>query len=182
MLLYNATGRAQGRYYYRVRACSTDGCGRYATFTNPFTVDTTPPAQVTGVAASNVTQTTATVGWNVTTDNFELQDYQYRVAPSPTWVSVGTSLSANLTGLTAQTDYSVEVRARDRANNASTVSSTLFTTLRPIPTAPTNLAMNQNANCSWRATCRICRGCSRRSPIRGNWWPSVGSRQASRTR
>jgi len=149
---YSATGRGEGRYYYRVRACSADGCGRYATWTSPFHVDVTPPNPVSGFQATAVGPTTATLGWNVTTDNVGIQDYQYRVLPSQTWISVGTALSANLTGLTTQTEFTAQVRARDLAGSAGTLSSATFTTLRPVPTSPTNLSMNQNANCSWRAT------------------------------
>ena len=149
---YSATGRAQGRYFYRVRACNTDGCGRYATWINPVNVDLTPPTQVTGVSAGAITQTTATLSWNASSDNFELQDYQYRLLPSSTWISAGTALSVNLSALTTQTDYTAEVRARDRANNIGAVGSHAFTTLRPLPSAPTNLTSNHIANCAHRAT------------------------------
>ena len=148
---YSATGRAEGRYYYRVRACNTEGCGRFATWTNSFNVDMTAPSPLTGLTLTAVAQTTAAFSWNVSTDNFELQDYQYRLQPSTTWISAGTALSANLTGLSAQTDYVFEARARDRAGNATALASQAFSTLRTIPTAPSNLAMNQIADCAWRA-------------------------------
>lgn len=152
VLTYSATGRAEGRYIYRVRACNADGCGRYTTWINPVNVDLTAPSPLSGLALASVATTTATLSWNSSTDNFELADYQYRLRPSTTWISTGTALFVNLTGLTAQTDYTFEARVRDRAGNATAVASKAFSTLRPVPTAPVNLGLNQVADCAWRGS------------------------------
>ena len=67
----------------------------------------------TGLTVSNVTNTTATLGWNAgAATEWEVQ---YKQTTASTWTSVTpnpTSNSCTLTGLTASTDYVAQVRAK----------------------------------------------------------------------
>jgi chitodextrinase len=149
---YSAVDRAEGRYTFRVRACNTDGCGRYVTWVNPIIVDRTAPTVVPYVYANNILSTSAEISWNASSDNFELATYEYRFAPSPTWIPNALSQIVNVSSLTPQTQYTVEVRARDRAGNNSALNSRAFTTLTLVPNAPANLMSNHVADCAWSAS------------------------------
>ncbi len=152
VMTYAASGRSEGRYTFRVRACNVDGCGRYATWVNPVNVDLTAPTQIPYVYATDILSRSAVISWNAASDNFELERYEYRFVPSTTWISNSLSQVVNATTLTPQTQYTVEVRARDRAGNNSALNSTTFTTLTLVPNAPTNLMSNHAANCAWNAS------------------------------
>lgn len=88
--------------------------------------DTQAPSTPTGLAASNITQTSATVSWTASTDNVGVTGYEVRV--NGTLNGTATSTSYSLTGLTASTTYSVSVTAKDAAGNASTPASINVTT------------------------------------------------------
>ena len=94
----------------------------------------------TGVAASNVSQTSATITWTAggTETAWELQ---YKAASASSWsnsINVMGTPSHNLTGLTAGTQYQVRVRAVCSATETSNWSATAtFTTTQPTVTPPT---------------------------------------------
>ncbi|CAM1342178.1 S8 family serine peptidase [Tenacibaculum amylolyticum] len=88
--------------------------------------DTQAPSTPGNVQASNVDQTSATIGWNASTDNVGVTGYDvYRGA---TKVATVTGTSYNATGLTAATSYTFSVRAKDAADNESAAGSVTFTT------------------------------------------------------
>ncbi|MEZ5009806.1 MAG: T9SS type A sorting domain-containing protein [Chitinophagales bacterium] len=91
------------------------------------TADTQAPSTPTSLSANNITQTTATLTWNASTDNVGVVGYD--VALNGTVLGTVSGTSANLTGLTASTTYSASVVAKDAAGNASGTASTSFTTL-----------------------------------------------------
>ena len=97
-------------------------------------------AAPTGVTASNVTQTSATVTWTAggTETAWELQ---YKTAAASNWsnsINVTGTPSHNLTGLTAGTQYQVRVRAVCSATETSNWSTTAsFTTTQASVTPPT---------------------------------------------
>ena len=94
----------------------------------------------TGVAASNVSQTSATITWTAggTENAWELQ---YKTSSASNWsnsINVTGTPSHNLTGLTAGTQYQVRVRAVCSATETSNWSATAtFTTTQPTVTPPT---------------------------------------------
>ncbi len=94
----------------------------------------------TGVTASNITQTSATVTWTAggTETAWELQ---YKTAAASNWsnsINVTGTPSHNLTGLTAGTQYQVRVRAVCSATESSNWSTTAtFTTATSSVTPPT---------------------------------------------
>ncbi|CAL2062056.1 S8 family serine peptidase [Tenacibaculum sp. 190524A05c] len=96
--------------------------------------DTQAPSAPSNVQASSITQTTATVSWNASTDNVGVTGYEVFQGSSSLGTVTGTS--ANLTGLTAGTSYTINVRAQDAAGNVSNAGSVTFTTSSDNP-APT---------------------------------------------
>lgn len=114
--------------------------------------DTTPPSAPGTPAASNVTATGATLTWAASTDQggSGLAGYNVHREQGATDPQIGQSTTASitLTGLTANTQYQVYVRARDGAGNLSATSQPVtFTTTTgggggdtSPPTAPGGLA------------------------------------------
>ncbi|WP_442264813.1 S8 family serine peptidase [Tenacibaculum sp. ZS6-P6] len=94
--------------------------------------DTQAPSAPSNVQASSITQTTATVSWSASTDNVGVTAYE--VFQGSTSLGTVTGTSANLTGLTADTSYTISVRAQDAAGNVSNAGTVTFTTLSDNPT------------------------------------------------
>ncbi|MCH3881374.1 immunoglobulin-like domain-containing protein [Tenacibaculum aquimarinum] len=89
--------------------------------------DTEAPTVPTNLVASNITETTATLSWNASSDNVGVTAYE--VFSNGSSIGTVTSTGANITGLTANTSYSYTVRANDAAGNSSANSNTAsFTT------------------------------------------------------
>ncbi|WP_083629308.1 S8 family serine peptidase [Tenacibaculum agarivorans] len=91
------------------------------------TPDTQAPTAPSNVQASSITQTTATVSWSASIDNVGVTGYE--VFQGSTSIGTVTGTSANLTGLTTNTSYTISVRANDAAGNASAAGTVSFTTL-----------------------------------------------------
>jgi chitodextrinase len=88
--------------------------------------DETPPTVPQGLGAGGVTETGFVLSWDASTDNVGVNGYEVRLDG----VSQGTTagLNWNFSGLTAETDYDLEVRALDAAGNASGWSTVLTVT------------------------------------------------------
>ena len=85
-------------------------------------VDTTPPAQPTGLVAINVSSRAAILTWRNTYDDLRVDHYEILngdqvIATTETWTP-----ACMLTDLVAGTEYSVRVRALDHSGNRSVVS------------------------------------------------------------
>ncbi|MGV2805610.1 chitin-binding protein, partial [Clostridium perfringens] len=113
-------------------------------FTGGGNPDTTAPTAPTGVTASNVATTSATISWNAATDNVGVTNY--RIFNGSTQIGSTSALNYNLTGLTPNTTYNITVKAVDAAGNISPASNPAsFTTLVVVgpdteaPSAPTSL-------------------------------------------
>jgi len=93
----------------------------------------------TSVTSSSVTSTTATVSWTAVTNAnagmSAIQSYEYSKDGGSNWTSVGTSTSANITGLTpGGTSYTVLVRANNYFFTGTNYGSVTFSTLAGAPT------------------------------------------------
>jgi hypothetical protein len=110
----------------------------------------------TGVTASNLATTTATIGW--TTTGAASYKVQYRVAGTAAWTTVPTAtISAALSGLTPNTTYDVQVIGVCSATNESTASTIVqFKTLALPCNVPTNVVVSNITTTSgivgWTAT------------------------------
>ena len=91
----------------------------------PVTCNATTPS---GLAASNIGSSTATLSWNAVSG--ASYDLRYRAVGSSTWTTNAvTGISSNLTGLTAQTQYEAQVRSKcTGGSNSSYSTSVNFTT------------------------------------------------------
>ncbi len=88
--------------------------------------DTEAPTAPSNLTASNVTQTTVDLSWTASTDNVGVT--QYDVYQNGSYLGNVTSTSAQVTGLTAATEYSFYVKAKDAAGNVSAASNTVTVT------------------------------------------------------
>jgi chitodextrinase len=93
--------------------------------------DTTPPPAPTGLAASNVTQTGATLGWTGSSDAAS-----YTVYNGTSSAGTTSQTSYSLSALTCGTTYTVAVDAVDAAGNRSGKTSTSVTTATCSTTPP----------------------------------------------
>lgn len=88
--------------------------------------DTTAPSAPTSLASTSKTASSITLSWNASTDNVGVTGYDvYANSILKTTVS---GVTATITGLTASTAYSIYVKAKDAAGNASATSNTISVT------------------------------------------------------
>ncbi|MBO3744457.1 fibronectin type III domain-containing protein [Streptosporangiaceae bacterium NEAU-GS5] len=168
---FAATGLTAGATFrFQVRA--RDAAGNLSAVSNTVTVttmggtDTQAPTAPTNLAASGITTTSITLTWAASTDNVGVTGYDVLRAPGTTggtFAVVGTATNATFTdtGLTANTTFRYQVRARDAAGNLSAVSNTVTattsaTTDTQAPTTPSGLAASgttsSSTNLAWTAS------------------------------
>lgn len=96
-------------------------------------VQLTPVAGVapSGLVASNVEATTATINWN--SNSAATYDVRYRAIGSTSWTTVSSAANTiNITGLLASTAYEAQVRSNCASGASSPYSSSVnFTTTDP---------------------------------------------------
>jgi chitodextrinase/glucose/arabinose dehydrogenase len=102
--------------------------------TPPPVADTQAPGVPGNVRTGSVSQTSLTLSWDASTDNVGVTGYD--VYQGSTLLSTVTGTTFNVTGLTAGTQYTFSVRAKDAAGNVSTPGSTSVTTAAPATTPP----------------------------------------------
>lgn len=121
--------------------------------------DTEAPTAPTNLTASNITETTADLSWDASSDNVGVTGYD--VYQGLTNIGTVTGTAASITGLTASTSYTFSVKAKDAAGNESASSNTAnFTTPSgadiQAPTAPNSLAASNvtqtTVDLSWNAS------------------------------
>jgi YD repeat-containing protein len=114
-----------------------DANGNRTAATVTLAVDTTAPTAPGSLSFSSITATSATATWTAATDNVVVTSYEWSTNAGSSWTNVGNLLSTSLAGLNGSTGYTVLVRARDAANNASPSISSSFSTLdNTAPSAP----------------------------------------------
>ncbi|MDA8686255.1 fibronectin type III domain-containing protein, partial [Robiginitalea sp.] len=150
-LTYTVTGLTNGTAY-TFTVLAIDAAGNQSLSSNVVnvtTIDTTPPARVSDLAASNITDTSVRLTWSSVADNLGVTNYQ--VFRNGVLISNnGTSTNINVTGLTTATNYTFTVVARDAAGNTSTSSNTVnITTLdSQAPTSVSNLTVSNLSDTS----------------------------------
>ena len=126
---------ASTAYTFNVRA--KDAAGNVSLDSNSVTVttltpDTTAPTAPT-LSASGTTQTTTNLSWTGATDNVAVTGYD--VLRNGTLIgSTTTATTFAVTGLTASTAYTFNVRAKDAAGNVSLNSNTVSITTLAVST------------------------------------------------
>ena len=88
--------------------------------------DTQAPSTPLNLISTGVTDTTVDLSWNASTDNVGVTGYDVYLGTSLLGEVTGTT--AQITGLTAGTDYAFRVQAKDAAGNLSGFSNTLNVT------------------------------------------------------
>ncbi len=103
--------------------------------------DTEAPSTPTNLTASAITESSATLSWDVSTDNIGVAGYD--VYQDGAVIGTVAGATIDVSGLTASTSYDFFVIAKDAAGNESVASATLaVTTLAPdtqAPSVPANL-------------------------------------------
>ncbi|MEZ4777187.1 MAG: M4 family metallopeptidase [Bacteroidia bacterium] len=107
-------------------AANESGASNTVNVTTQSAADTQAPTAPSGLAASNITQTSADLSWTASTDNVGVDHYNVYVGGVLNGTSATTSYA--LSGLTASTTYSVYVTASDAAGNTSGQSNTINVT------------------------------------------------------
>ncbi len=112
-------------------SCETFSYGEVEDYTINITTggstgDTQAPSVPAGLTVSNITETTADISWNASTDNIGVTGYD--VYEGSSLLGTVTSTSANITGLVAASTYSFSIRAKDAAGNISASSASLIVT------------------------------------------------------
>jgi YD repeat-containing protein len=143
------------------------------------TLDNVAPSAPGTPSFSTVAQNSATASWTAATDNVAVTEYQYSLNGGA-WTSNGTTLSKSLTGLSAATSYTLQVRAKDGANNMGGASSNSFTTtdMTP-PSAPGTPSFSSvtatSATASWTAATDNVGVTSYEYSLNGGAWTSNGA-------
>jgi PQQ-dependent dehydrogenase (s-GDH family) len=125
---------------------------------NVTTPDTQAPTAPSGLASSNLTATSLTLTWNASTDNIGVTGYDIYQNGIKINVSVVTTTSYNVTGLSQATAYNFYAKALDGAGNVSANSNTVNVTTPDVqaPTAPADLASSNltstSLTLSWTAS------------------------------
>ncbi|MDO9038014.1 MAG: endonuclease, partial [Lutibacter sp.] len=85
--------------------------------------DAEAPTAPSNLAASNITDNSATITWDASTDNVGV--YDYLIYLNGVYVKSTTTTSISITNLSPNTSYNVTVKARDAASNYSSASTIL---------------------------------------------------------
>jgi endonuclease I/chitodextrinase len=115
--------------------------------------DTVAPTTPTNVVASNNTTTTIDVSWTASTDNVAVTGYNVFV--NGTLTSQTANTTVQITGLTPNTSYAIQIEAKDLINNKSAKTTAInSSTLQDstIPTVPTNVVASNIAATTFKIT------------------------------
>lgn len=114
------------------------------------TPDTQAPTVPTGLASSNISQSSFTLSWSASIDNVRVTSYD--IYMNGIWVNSVTGTTVGVTGLSPYTTYAMTVRAKDAAGNVSNASVVLNVTTLDImpPTVPSNLSVSNLTQSGFR--------------------------------
>ena len=93
--------------------------------------DTQAPSAPSNLQATGTTTSSITLAWNASSDNVGVTGYDiYRSSTLAGYVS-GSTLSYTDTGLSANTTYTYQIKAKDAAGNVSAASAAASATTQP---------------------------------------------------
>lgn len=110
----------------------------------PIPVDTVDPTNPSGLSASSVTSSDATISWNRSTDDIALSGY--RIYQNGVHIGTTVNPSFSVTSLAASTSYTFTVEAYDSSNNTALSNSLNVVTLAQ--------SAARSVTLSWRAPTR----------------------------
>lgn len=146
---YVLTG-LKGRTTYIVTVTAVDEAGNESepskniNFTTEApSADTETPSAPADVEAKNVTQNSAVITWTVSLDNAKVEGYNVFVDGGKKNINLITDTQYALSGLIADTGYTVEVQAVDALGNTSTSAKVKFKTEKD-PSVPNLDIVNKN--------------------------------------
>jgi Metallo-peptidase family M12B Reprolysin-like/Secretion system C-terminal sorting domain/Bacterial pre-peptidase C-terminal domain/Fibronectin type III domain len=148
------TGLAASTLYnWRVRANCSGGASSFVQAN--FTTAAPPPAcgDPTGLTNTTPTQTSTTVSWN-TVSGANNYDVDYKTNAASSWTNAATAtttISVDLSGLTAGTLYNWRVRANCSEGSGNYVQAN-FTTATPPVTCPGSYDVSTNDNTAGATT------------------------------
>ncbi|CAL2103192.1 conserved protein of unknown function precursor containing a type A C-terminal secretion signal. Putative extracellular ribonuclease [Tenacibaculum sp. 190130A14a] len=132
---YNVTGlTASTNYTFSIK--SKDAAGNISTsssnlgITTKSNTDTSAPSVPANLTVANVTTTSVDLNWTASTDNVGVTGYD--VYQGNTKIASVTSANYGVTGLTASTNYTFSIKAKDAAGNISASSTTLGVTTKSV--------------------------------------------------
>lgn len=130
---------ASTSYFVQVRAKNATGTSAY---TAPITATTSDPAPAApgppiNLVQAGATDTTISVGWEPPTTGGAPTSYETRINAGAT-TDNGNVLTKTFSGLTAETSYTIEIRAKNASGTSSWVSG-LFSTGEPSPPIETGV-------------------------------------------
>lgn len=104
-----------------------------ASFTTSASGDSTPPTLTGAITPSAITSSGFTISWPAGSDNVAVTGYEYSLNGGSSWTDAGNVLTKTVSGLTASTPYSVQVRPYDAAGNRALtpLSATITTSAAP---------------------------------------------------
>nr|WP_239140327.1 glycoside hydrolase family 9 protein [Plantactinospora endophytica] len=139
---------------YQFYVVARDAAGNRSAASAPVSVttrpagsgDTTPPGTPTGLTASAVTATGATLTWTASTDNVGVTGYRVYREAGTTDALLGSPNTPTfaVTGLTAGTAYQFYVVAVDAAGNVSAASTPVSVTTPAAPAASCRIGWSSN--------------------------------------
>jgi hypothetical protein len=143
---------ANTAYTIEVRAVNASGQGAWSAVGN-FTTDAagSVPSGTVTIGTITTTQTTSSVPYTYSAS--DQTGFQYRLNGGAATTASASPIS--LTGLTAATAYTIEVRAINAAGNGSWSSSAPFTTAAVVVPSFTLTDLTNNANAPWASTANI---------------------------
>jgi len=148
-------------YAFKVRGVNSKGAGAWSAnatgMTLAATTSTNPPASAPSLQPGLITQTSIEVKW-LTVADAKTYQLQYKGGALTTFTDVPgasdtTSTSAILTGLSASTSYSFQIRAKNTAGygpwSATATWTTSAATTQPAPTGPLNIYFDNQTSSSF---------------------------------
>ncbi|NRT15660.1 endonuclease I/chitodextrinase [Flavobacterium sp. 28A] len=107
-------------------------------FTGNTTADTQAPTTPSNLVVNSVTQESAILNWTASTDDVAVLGY--RIFNGTNFLASSQNNSYNLTSLTANTSYTLTIKAFDAAGNNSLASNTVTFTTAAATTTPNPVA------------------------------------------
>jgi YD repeat-containing protein len=156
------SGKTDGTYSYRVRACNATGCSSYATGGGSVTVslpDLVKPTTPGSPAASPTSSAGVHLSWTVSSDNIGVVGYMIERCAGvgcSSFSAVNTvPLNALLyddTGVSGATSYTYRFMARDAAGNNSDPTATVTALTWPAPPSTINIPSGTNTTGAYTIT------------------------------